>query len=85
MELSLIENFINEYALILIPVIYLLGIFIKSTVFIADRFIPIVLLCIAAILSCLLNGFNVDSIIQAILCTGVAVYFNQLYKQLLEK
>ena len=85
MELSLIENFINEYALILIPVIYLLGIFIKTTVFIADRFIPIVLLCIAIVLSIALNGFNVDSVIQAILCSGVAVYFNQLYKQLLEK
>ena len=85
MDLSLIEKFISEYALILIPTIYLLGMFIKETVFIADRFIPLVLLFIAIILSCLLNGFNVDSVIQAILCCGVAVYFNQLYKQLVEK
>lgn len=85
MDVNLIQIFIEENALILIPTIYLLGMFIKSTVFIADRFIPIVLLCIAIVFSCCINGLNIDAIMQAILCSGVAVYFNQLYKQLVER
>lgn len=85
MEIELIEKFITEQALILIPTIYILGMFIKSVEFIPNRIIPIVLLCIAIILSMCLNGRGIHSLIQGILTAGVAVFFNQMYIQLFKK
>ena len=85
MEITLIEAFINENALILIPTVYILGLFLKSLEFIKDKYIPVLLLCIAILLSFAVNGAGVDSLIQAVLCSGVAVYFNQVYKQLTAK
>lgn len=85
MEYELIKAFINESALILIPITYIVGLFIKSVEYIKDKYIPLILLCIAVILSCCLNGFNIDSLLQGILCAGVAVFCNQSIKQLLKK
>lgn len=82
MEYQLIEAFIEESAFILIPVIYIIGMFLKTIEFIKDKYIPFILLCIAIIISIALNGFNVNSILQAILCSGLAVFFNQSIKQL---
>lgn len=82
MEYQLIEAFIEKSALIIIPTIYILGMFLKAIEIIKDKYIPIILLCIAIIISIALNGFNVNSILQAILCSGLAVFFNQSIKQL---
>ncbi|MBN1048692.1 phage holin family protein [Clostridium botulinum] len=74
-------NYITESALILVPVIFIIGTVFKGTEKIEDKYIPIILLPIGIILSMLLIGFNIEGFIQGILVTGAAVYTNQLIKQ----
>lgn len=74
-------NYVSQNMLIMIPVIYIIGLMLKGLQFIQDKFIPFILLVIAVILCILINGINVNSIIQAVLVTGVAVYANQVIKQ----
>ena len=74
-------NYIIENALILIPVLYILGSFLKGLENIKDKDIPLVLLTIGIGFSVAIIGFSVDAIIQGILATGVTVLGNQLIKQ----
>ena len=74
-------NYIIENALILIPVLYILGSFLKGLENIKDKYIPLVLLAKGVGFSVAIIGFNVDAIIQGILVTGVTVLGNQLIKQ----
>lgn len=74
-------NYITESALILIPVIFIIGTILKGTEKVSDKYIPIILLPIGIILSMLLIGFNIEGLIQGILVNGAAVYTNQLIKQ----
>ena len=74
-------NYIIENALILIPVLYILGSFLKGLENIKDKYIPLVLLLIGIGLSVVIIGFSADAIIQGILVTGVTVIGNQLIKQ----
>lgn len=76
-------DYITENVLILIPALYIIGMILKGTERIKDKYIPIILLPIGIALSVgIMGGFSVDSIIQGVLVTGVAVYSNQLIKQI---
>lgn len=82
-------EFINEYliqeALVVIPVLLILGAFIKGTPRVKDWTIPYVLLVIGVTITVAMLGFNVDAIIQGVLVSGAAVFGNQLYKQAKEQ
>ncbi len=76
-------NYITENALILIPVLLIIGAILKNTEGIKDKYIPVILLPIGIALSVwVMGGFSADSVIQGILVTGAAVYGNQLIKQI---
>lgn len=78
-----IINYITENALILIPVLLIIGAILKNTERIKDKYIPVILLPIGVALSVwIIKGFSADSVIQGILVTGAAVYGNQLIKQI---
>lgn len=90
-----IMSYIKPELLILVPVLYLIGMIIKKTQYINDKFIPLVLCIVSIVLAILyvlatadLNTFrNVitaifTSITQGILCAGCAVFVNQSYKQI---
>ena len=79
--MEMLKDYILDNALILIPVIYVLGIMLKGTELIKDKYIPVILLPIGIVLGMILVGFNVNGFIQGVLVTGVAVYANQLIKQ----
>ena len=74
-------NYINKEALILIPILYIIGMLLKGTPKIKDWLIPYVLLVLGILGSNILLGFSLESTIQGILIAGTAVYTNQLYKQ----
>lgn len=77
-----ILEYIVENRLILIPVLYILGEFIKKTSFIKDKFIPMVLLLVAVVFSILMGGDTViNEVIQGILVAGATVLGNQMIKQ----
>ncbi|WP_291560363.1 MULTISPECIES: phage holin family protein [unclassified Clostridium] len=76
-----IMSFITEKALILIPVLYIIGMMLKNTSKIQDWSIPWILLIVGIGSSIGLLGFNMEAIIQGVLVTGTTVYTNQLFKQ----
>ena len=74
-------NYIAENALVLIPVIYIIGMFLIFLEGVSDKYIPFVLMFVSIAFSIAMLGLNVDSIIQGILIAGATVLSNQLIKQ----
>jgi hypothetical protein len=74
-------NYITENALILIPVLYVLGMILKGTEKVQDKYIPVILLPVGIGLSMWLMGCNINALIQGVLVVGTSVYANQLMKQ----
>lgn len=77
-----IIEYITENALVLIPVLLILGQIVKGIEKIPDKFIPLILLPFGILGSMALGGWTVDAVVQGVLVTGAAVYGNQVYKQL---
>lgn len=75
-------SYIVERALVLIPVLNILGMILKTLEKIPDKFIPLILLAAGILGSIALMGVSADSVIQGVLVTGAAVYGNQVVKQL---
>lgn len=73
-----------DEALIIVPVLWVLGAFLKQTPFFADWAIVWVLLLVGVTLTMALLGTSVSSFIQGILVTGVAIMGHQLIKQTLK-
>lgn len=76
-----IKEFVIDQALIIIPVLYIIGTIIKGTEKINNKYIPLILLPISIIFCLFVVGFNVQGVIQGILVCGTAVYVNQLLVQ----
>ncbi|EKQ57205.1 MULTISPECIES: phage holin family protein [unclassified Clostridium] len=74
-------KYITENALILVPTLYVVGMIIKNTEKIPDKYIPGVLLILGVAGALALMGLNANAAIQGILVTGATVYTNQLIKQ----
>ena len=72
---------IQEEALVLIPALFVLGVFIKRSKTIADKYIPFILLGVGIALSIGTLGLHVSAIVQGILVSGAAVLGNELVKQ----
>lgn len=78
-------NYITENALILIPVLVIIGQIFKSTPKFPDWCIPWGLLAIGIAASGAMIGWTVDGVIQGVLVAGASVFGNQLWKQTVEK
>lgn len=85
-----IKEFIKPEMLILVPVLYAIGAFLKSTLLVKDKFIPSLLGVLGIFLAIVWalatesmataqDGFMIAfvAITQGILCAGAAVYVNQ--------
>lgn len=80
--MEIIKDFLIDEALIMIPVLYILGEIIKHTDVLASRWIPVLLLFVSiGFTPMLLGGFTPDNIVQAILVAGAPVLADQLVKQ----
>lgn len=77
-----ILTYITENALVLIPVLIIIGQIIKNIQFIPDKYIPLILLPFGVVGAMALGEWNITSAVQGVLVTGAAVYGNQIYKQL---
>ncbi len=75
-------EYITENALLLIPVLNIIGAVIKNTEKIPDKYIPIILLFFGVVGAVAIIGISPESIVQGILVTGAAVYGNQVVKQM---
>lgn len=77
-----ILTYITENAIILIPVLIIIGLILKKLEFIPDKYIPLILLPLGIVGAMALGGWTFESAIQGVLVTGAAVYGNQIVKQL---
>ena len=75
-------EFVTENALLLIPVLNIIGAIIKNTEKIPDKYIPIILLFFGILGAVAILGLSPESVVQGILVTGTAVYGNQVVKQI---
>ncbi len=74
-------NYIQQNALILIPVLYIIGIFISKAEDVDNKHIPIILLFISIVFSLGYLGISFNSVIQGVLIAGVTVLSHQIVKQ----
>lgn len=74
-------EYITENALLLIPVLNVIGMIIKKTEKIPDKYIPLILLGFGILGAIAIMGFFPESVVQGVLVTGAAVYGNQVVKQ----
>lgn len=84
-------DFIRPELLTLIPLLYVVGMILKDAAFVRDNFIPLILGGVGVMLAiCYVCGdtatFSLTAVAtavtQGILCAGVAVYGNQVFKQI---
>ena len=93
--MELIMDYVKPELVILAVALYLIGLGLKKTEFIKDKFIPATLgligVALAALYVLATSSFNgasdilmavFTSIIQGILCAGLSTYVNQMIKQL---
>ena len=87
------NNYIKPELFILVPVLIIIGKFIKDSA-IGNRHVPIILGVIGIVLSCgylcIISGENIaqaliTGAIQGILLAGASVYGNQIFKQYTNK
>lgn len=78
-------SYIVDNALILIPVLLIVGQMLKMIPKFPDWCIPWALLVVGVAVAGFMLGWTVDAVIQGVLVAGAAVYGNQLWKQTKEK
>lgn len=79
--MEMIQQFLIEEALILIPVLCIIGMFVKSLEAIKDKYIPMIIWACSVVICLLYLGINIESFIQATLVAGASVFASQLYIQ----
>lgn len=88
-----ITEYIKDGYIILIPVLYILGNFIKRSKKISERYIPLILtalgmvfgICISFVKGNFVLEALVNGSVQGILTAGAAVLSNQIIKQIGKK
>lgn len=81
-----ILKFISENFAILVPVVWILGMYLKNSPKVPDWLIPWILTIVSVLLSFgVERAISVDALIQGILVSGGAVLVHQLIKQSAEK
>lgn len=77
---------IDEKYVILVVILYVIGMMLKDTKKIKNNYIPIILGIVSIPIGIIFCWSDVvNGIMQGIMCAGMAVYGNQIYKQLEKK
>ena len=80
-----IIKYITEEALVLMPVLFVLGLLLKNTPKVADWMIPWTLLALGVVGGILITGDTLQGIVQGVLVAGGTVLTHQLVKQTIER
>lgn len=83
--MEFLYDYIIEQALIVVPVLLVLGQIIKGTPKIKDWLIPYILLIVGILFTLGIMGVSVQALVQGVLVSGAAVFANQMYKQYVYK
>lgn len=82
---EIINKFLFEDQLVLIPMLLILGSIIKMTPNVRDWLIPYILLVNGVVISMIMLGPSAESFIQGVLVAGAAVFGNELFQQAKER
>lgn len=93
--INILKEYIKPELLIVAIVLYFIGLWLKNTEWIKDKYIPIVIGIVGIIISAIyviatsdINGYKeiltviFTAFVQGILIAGASVYVNQLIKQM---
>ncbi len=83
--MEFLYDYIIEQALIVVPVLLVIGQALKNTPKMQDWLIPYILLVVGVTFTIGLMGFTMQSIVQGVLVSVAAAFSNQLYKQYSDK
>ncbi|MDI3117599.1 phage holin family protein [Clostridioides difficile] len=75
-------SFIPEQLLILVAALSIIGKGCKKYKQLDNKYIPIILLVLGIGFSIWMLGLNPNAVLQGVICWGVAIGANQVYKQL---
>ncbi|RJE84264.1 holin [Paenibacillus sp. 1011MAR3C5] len=78
-------QYVTEEALVLMPVLFIMGLLLKNTPRVPNWTIPWALLAIGMTGGIVIVGSPVQGIIQGVLVTGATVLTHQLVKQTTDK
>lgn len=78
MEVSILESFVKPESMILIPVLYLIGLFLERTPKVSAWKIPWVQVIVGITFCLAYYGMIIDAVVQGILVAGVAVLMRDL-------
>lgn len=78
---ELLTSFLLEQAMVLVPVLMIIGAMLKKTPRMPHWLIPWALLLLGVAGGLVLLGKTPEAVIQGILAAGMAVFGHQLYKQ----
>lgn len=94
MDISILQNYIKPELLVVAIVLYFIGMGLKNTEKINDKYIPVILGLIGTVISAVyvvatstFSGYQsilmaiFTTIVQGILVAGLSVYANQIIKQ----
>lgn len=76
-----VEQLIDPSLMIVVVACWVIGYALKQTPRVPDWSIIYAVTAVAIVFASLILGFNVQSVLQGILCGAFAVYGNQLVKQ----
>lgn len=88
-----ITNMIQPELLVIIPILYAIGCFLKNRTKVSNRLIPLLVTAVAILMAIIFTtakeGISQRTILngiwQGILCAAAAVYTHQMYKQAKEE
>ncbi len=94
--MELVSKYIMSQYAVLVAVLYCLGLVLKAVVKFPNQFIPLTLTVFGIALACLsavsryseyANAAAIiyDGVAQGILCTGMAVYFHEVFTKTMTK
>ena len=81
MEVDIV-SLVPEKLVIVVVCTYIIGKFLKNSIVVKDKHIPIILICFSVLFSSLIVGFSTNSILQGIICWGISIGINQMKKQI---
>lgn len=95
MDFNQVLGLVRPELIVVIVACYMLGLFLKNLPKVKDWIIPLVLLCFAIVIAILYiavvlgEGFTakvfIVGFIQGLICASIAVYGNEVFKQLVLK
>lgn len=80
-----ITDLIDPRLMIVVAACWVIGYMLKQTPAVPDWSIVYAVTAVAIVCACLILGFQVESVLQGVLCGAVSVYGNQLVKQTFTK